>query len=90
MPREFRQCWAHDTSGNRCTARAGHQGLHVRRIEWSDDQCAGASEPAPTQYPTSNIQPIPVDQDTPTEQCVACRHRHKGSECRCGCKEYIG
>jgi hypothetical protein len=82
---EFRQCWAHDQNGNRCQARASHRGDHYLKIVWSDEQCAGAqpAKPAPVNIPTP---PPQVD----TTACVACHHRHKGSECKCSCKEFIG
>lgn len=89
MPREFRQCWAY-FDGNRCSLRAGHANDHARKITWTDTQCQGVplievltvDEPIPFALPES------IQQDA--DQCVACKHRHRAGECKCGCKEFIG
>jgi hypothetical protein len=86
---EIRQCWAHDSKGNRCQAKASHRGDHYLKISWTDSECVGAplmkilvDEPIPYTLP----EPVKVDEGS----CVACHHRHRSGECKCGCKEYIG
>lgn len=86
--REFRQCWAYDDNGNRCTSRAGHSGLHMRKIEWDDSQCAGA--PLIDVFADAPIPLAIVPEQEQAVSCVACMHRHRAGECRCGCKEFIG
>jgi hypothetical protein len=88
---EIRQCWAHDTNGNRCQAKASHRGNHYLKIVWTDEECVGLplikvlpDEPIPLAIPT----PPPVQVDVTS--CVACHHRHRGGECKCSCKEFIG
>lgn len=85
---EVRQCWAYNRKQQRCEHPAGHPGNHVVSSEWSDDECvvpvAVSPPPAPPQIPL----PEPVEMDA--AKCVACGHKHKSGECKCGCHSFIG
>lgn len=86
---EIRQCWAFNRNGVRCEHPAGHPGKHVVTSEWGDDECF-----SPIKGPVHTPKPLPaaLEETVVTEatKCVACGHRHKGGECKCGCYEFIG
>lgn len=85
---DARQCWAHHPDGHRCQKRATHRNDHSWSITWTDSESVGA--------PLIEIfanEPIPftiASEPEPDISCVACKHRHRSGECRCGCKEFIG
>ena len=86
------QCWAYNTSGQRCSLDAGHDALHTIMSTWSDDECFSPivhqlpkpQKPIP-QPPLPNLETPAVDG-----KCVACSHKHRDATCKCGCYEFIG
>lgn len=95
---EIRQCWAYHRDGMRCEHPAGHPGDHVVQKTWTDLQCATPGEftpsaPATLMTDTSQALDIPMPEPMPAiapNTCVACGHKHKSGECKCGCYEFIG
>ena len=84
-----RQCFAYNLNGERCDKTANHRGDHERRFHWTDADCYQPGPAAPP-IPIRTAQPpaaAPAEHPTP---CVACGHRHRGGECKCGCHEHIG
>jgi len=95
---EIKQCWAFHRDGARCEHPAGHAGDHMVEKSWNDLQCATPGEfhvkPEPA---TSNhiqvsdtVEPTIVMPVIVKPSCVACGHKHRDGECRCGCHEFIG
>lgn len=89
-----RQCWAYNTSGQRCQKTPNHRGLHEIRQTWDDTQCLTPDAQVPQ---TRELRALPIDIPIPApatadeqSKCVACKHRHRGGECQCGCHEHIG
>ena len=95
---EIRQCWAFHYEGLRCEHPAGHAGDHMVAKTWNDLQCATPGEftlpePATLVTNTSQSLDIPMPEPMPVvapTNCVACGHKHKAGECKCGCYEFIG
>jgi len=98
MAEEIRRCWAYNKEGSRCDHPAGHPGSHVVMHEWTDDECFSPIRhqlPEPgalvTNMPVPNLIPIPEPAPAvDVSRCVACSHKHRGAECKCGCYEFIG
>lgn len=90
----IRQCWAYHTDGARCEHPAGHPGDHAIQKTWNDLECATPGRtPAPATLvaDTSRALDLPEPMPAPAvNACIACSHRHKGGECKCGCYEFIG
>ena len=100
---EIKICWAYNREGQRCDHPAGHSGNHVVMKEWTDDECLGPGQVLAS-LSTPSIGSVPARQQdviapplsvVPTpepanDKCVACNHKHRGVECRCGCYEFIG
>lgn len=92
MTETIRQCWAYHRDGARCEHPAGHPGDHAVQKTWTDLQCATPGEfthsaPATLMTDTSPAMPAPTPVAT---ACIACGHKHKAGECKCGCYEFIG
>lgn len=93
MADTVRQCWAYNKEGQRCDHPAGHPGNHVIMAEWTDEECFS---PIQHQLPKQAVQSKPEPPMTPISpkpevtNCVACQHKHRGGECKCGCYEFIG
>lgn len=84
---EIRQCWAFHLDGTRCDMPAGHNGDHTVERTWTDAECAVPNtQPAPP----PPVVPLPAPLVQENLSCVACNHKHKGVECKCGCREFIG
>lgn len=91
----IKQCWAYNIDGQRCEHPAGHPGNHVITAEWTDEECYS---PIRHQLPVQTATTLPtsgvtvVTETIPEEPpaCVACSHRHRGGQCKCGCHEHIG
>lgn len=81
---DIRRCWAFHNDGMRCEHPAGHPGQHAVQRTWDDDECAIPGEIKTTPPPP------PPPLVTEVVSCVACGHKHKGGECKCGCREFIG
>ena len=80
------QCWAYNTQGQRCEKPAAHTGNHGITSEWTDDECySPIKHQLPTPTPAPPVLAAPINN-----VCVACQHRHKGGDCKCGCYEFIG
>ena len=79
---EIRRCWAFHRDGMRCEHPAGHPGDHAVQRTWDDSDCAIPGQPQPPKTPAPLVE-VAV-------KCVACGHQHKGGECKCGCREFIG
>jgi hypothetical protein len=93
MAEEIRRCWAYNKEGSRCDHPAGHPGDHAITQTWTDTECQAPSGPATlvTHMPVPN--PVPIPEPAPAidvSRCVACSHKHRGNECKCGCYEFIG
>lgn len=87
---EIRQCWAYNVGGQRCDMPAGHPGDHGIQMTWTDDECyAPIKHQLPAKGPSGASEPAPKPAPEATG-CVACSHKHKGGECKCGCYEFIG
>ena len=88
------QCWAHSPTRMRCSLAAGHDGRHSHSITWTEDECYTPSLHAKDVVPTPTITGNFVLPEKPAKQeitrCVACNHQHRGAECKCGCREFIG
>lgn len=93
METAVRQCFAYNIKGERCDHPAGHPGDHAITYAWTDDECAAPSlsskAPAPAAPQMPEMPPIPEAIPVQTG-CIACSHKHKGGECKCGCYEFIG
>ena len=87
MTDAVRQCWAFHRDGTRCDMPAGHNGDHAVERTWGDADCAMpvAAAPQPASSPLETLQI--TEQAT---NCVACSHKHRGGQCKCGCHEFIG
>jgi hypothetical protein len=86
------RCWAHNQAHIRCELDAGHNDEHTVYIQWSDDECYDPAATAITEI-KKLAAPPPMPEPVAAEvtgACIACSHRHKGGECKCGCYEYIG
>lgn len=87
------QCWAYNSNGTRCEQRAGHASPHSYTITWTDEDCYKPGTPA---HPAIEISLPPIPPPPPGEvpaaagKCAACKHNHRGGECKCGCYEHIG
>jgi hypothetical protein len=86
MTDAVRQCWAFHRDGTRCDMPAGHTGDHAVERTWSDDDCAMPTAPPPA--PPVVLETVPIVE--PAANCVACQHKHKGGQCKCGCHEFVG
>lgn len=82
-----RQCWAHNSKGDRCQKPPGHKGFHQISIRWEDSECLTPSGQPPQGRPLVEVFAEAEQQPT---RCIACGHLHKGGECKCGCHEHIG
>ena len=92
---EIRQCWAFHYDGFRCEHPAGHTGDHIVTKTWNDLECATPGEftPAHAALVTDIVHAIPMPEPEAAvvvAGCVACGHKHRSSECKCGCYEFIG
>lgn len=95
---EIRQCWAFHYDGFRCEHPAGHTGDHIVTKSWGDLECATPGEFTPT-APATLVTHIAQITEAPMPEpvaavvvkgCIACSHKHRGGECKCGCYEFIG
>jgi hypothetical protein len=90
------RCWAHNTNKVRCELDAGHDDLHRFSISWSDSECYEPGKnitTEPVALPRNLMPPLPPPTPpVPVAEvkCVACSHRHRAGECKCGCKEFVG
>ncbi len=85
----IKQCWAFHRDGARCEHPAGHSGDHAVQKTWNDLQCATPGEFGDQPKPVVVTAPV-VQAPVEITSCVACQHKHKGGECRCGCYEFVG
>ena len=98
MTEPIRQCWAFHYEGLRCEHPAGHPGDHIVTQTWTDLECATPGEfPVPERATLvthiAQITEAPMPEPAPVvvvTSCIACSHKHKGGECKCGCYEHIG
>ena len=87
----YRQCWAYNSKSQRCEHPAGHPGNHIVSSEWTDSECVAptmVTVAQPTITTTSGSVTTVTTPDVST--CVACGHKHKSGECKCGCHTFIG
>lgn len=98
------RCWAYSKDKVRCELDAGHDDLHRISAVWSDSECYEPEKTFHTLIPTTGTTttaitttiappptvPPPPPADPADVRCVACSHRHRAGECKCGCKEFIG
>lgn len=90
-----RQCFAFNKDSQRCEMPAGHDLLHRVTKEWDDDECVFPNDVAvlkrAEQVQAFIDEPVPAPPIAkPTSNCIACGHKHKAAECKCGCYEFIG
>ena len=87
---DIRQCWAHHPDGHRCQAKATHRGDHYLKITWTDQQATGHTPATPVTQIAAMPIPLPAPVEHDESKCVACKHRHRAGDCKCGCREFIG
>ncbi len=90
MTDTIRQCWAFHKDGTRCDMPAGHPGNHAVERTWTDDECLDPTTVTKPVVITTSSGPTTTVTAPVDINCVACSHKHRGGECKCGCKEFIG